>query len=117
MANPTPALASPPPLVAIAVEIPTTSPFPLASAPPELPGLMAASVWMASTSSRPSPPPSSSGTFTTRCSADTIPVVTELWNPNGLPITIAASPTCRSAARPTFAVVSPARRTLSTARS
>jgi hypothetical protein len=104
-------------LVAIAVEIPTTSPPPLTSTPPEFPGLMAASVWMASTSSRSSPPFSPPGTFTTRCSADTIPVVTELWNPNGLPTTIAASPTRRSADRPTLATASPARPTLSTARS
>ena len=36
-----------PPLVAIAVLMPTTSPFVLTSAPPELPGLIAASVWIA----------------------------------------------------------------------
>ena len=33
---------------AIAVLIPTSSPLRLTSAPPELPGLMAASVWMKS---------------------------------------------------------------------
>jgi hypothetical protein len=44
-------------------------------------------------------------------------VVTELWNPNGLPTTIAASPTRRSADRPTLTTVSPVRRTFSTARS
>ncbi|MDF2708852.1 MAG: hypothetical protein K0R62_4504 [Nonomuraea muscovyensis] len=33
--------------VAMAELTPTTSPLPLTSGPPELPGLMAASVWMA----------------------------------------------------------------------
>ena len=46
MLNPTPSL--PPPLDAIELLIPTTSPFMLTSGPPELPGLIAASVWMKS---------------------------------------------------------------------
>ena len=44
-------------------------------------------------------------------------VVTELGTPNGLPTTIAASPTFRLVTWPTLAVVSPERRTLTTARS
>ena len=56
MAKPTPMLplcdVRPPRLPeateAIAVLMPTTSPAPSTSAPPELPGLIAASVWMAS---------------------------------------------------------------------
>ena len=51
IAKPTPMLPpSPvrlPPTVAIAELTPTTSPSRLTSGPPELPGLMAASVWMA----------------------------------------------------------------------
>ena len=43
MLNPTPSL--PPPLEAIELLIPITSPFMLTSGPPEFPGLMAASVW------------------------------------------------------------------------
>ena len=55
MANPTPMLplcdcapGTPEATVAMAVLMPITSPAPLTSAPPELPGLIAASVWMAS---------------------------------------------------------------------
>ena len=44
MAKPMPML--PPPRLKIAVLMPTTSPWRLSSGPPELPGLMAASVWM-----------------------------------------------------------------------
>ncbi len=47
MAKPTPMLPSPWPEVAIAVLMPTTWPARLTSAPPELPGLIAASVWIA----------------------------------------------------------------------
>ncbi len=44
MANPMPAKA--PLRLAIAVFMPTTSPRAFESGPPELPGLIAASVWM-----------------------------------------------------------------------
>jgi hypothetical protein len=47
IAKPTPAFACVPP-DAICALTPTTSPFRLSSGPPELPGLIAASVWMAS---------------------------------------------------------------------
>ena len=55
IAKPTPMLplcdcdpGTPEATVAIAVLMPMTSPAPLTSAPPELPGLIAASVWSAS---------------------------------------------------------------------
>ncbi|MNC98753.1 hypothetical protein D3C83_168110 [compost metagenome] len=47
IAKPTPMLPLLP-WVAIALLMPMTSPFMLTSAPPELPGLIGASVWMAS---------------------------------------------------------------------
>ena len=46
--KPIPWLPRPPPLVAMAVLMPMSCPSTLTSAPPELPGLMAASVWMKS---------------------------------------------------------------------
>ena len=62
----------------IAELMPTSSPFKLTSAPPELPGLIDASVWMKSSNAwrlRPLRP-----------SALTMPDVTLFENPNGLPI-------------------------------
>ena len=47
-AKPTPTLPLPLPPVAIWVFTPTTRPRESSSGPPELPGLMAASVWMTS---------------------------------------------------------------------
>ena len=64
----------------IAVLIPMTSPLDVARAPPELPGLRAASVWITSSMVRP---------LTERIerpSADTTPAVTVDSNPKGLPI-------------------------------
>ena len=52
MAKPMPELWSAP-FEAIMVLMPMTSPRELSSGPPELPGLMAASVWMASSMARP----------------------------------------------------------------
>jgi hypothetical protein len=52
MAKPMPELWSAP-LEAIMVLMPMTSPWELSSGPPELPGLMAASVWMASSMGAP----------------------------------------------------------------
>jgi hypothetical protein len=46
-ASPTPRLPRPP-FATIAVAMPMTLPSPSTSAPPELPGLIAASVWMKS---------------------------------------------------------------------
>ena len=53
MAKPMPALWFEPP-VAIRLLMPMTSPREFSSGPPEFPGLMAASVWMASSISAPS---------------------------------------------------------------
>ncbi|KAG1167652.1 hypothetical protein G6F35_017662 [Rhizopus arrhizus] len=65
--------------------MPTRLPSASTSAPPELPGLMAASVWMKfSYVFRPSP---------LRPSADTIPCVVVCPTPNGLPIASTTSPT------------------------
>ena len=64
--------------------IPTTSPFMLKSGPPELPGLMEASVWM-KLSYGPAP--------MTRPLALTIPVVTVWLSPKGLPMARTQSPT------------------------
>src|SRR5919198_152480 len=47
--------ASPRPTPATAVLTPTTRPLPSASAPPEFPGLRAASVWMTLSTTRPPP--------------------------------------------------------------
>ena len=48
MAKPTPMLPASWPRLALAVRMPTTSPAVLTIGPPELPGLIGASVWMAS---------------------------------------------------------------------
>ena len=69
----------------IAVLMPMRLPAPSISAPPELPGLIAASVWMKfSKVLMPSP---------VRPSAETMPLVTVWLKPNGLPIASTTSPT------------------------
>ena len=74
---------------AIAVLIPITRPSTSTSGPPELPGLIAASVWIASTSV------SVPATCTVRPRPDTMPVVTVGLPamPSALPIATTASPT------------------------
>ena len=68
----------------IAVLMPITSPSMLNSGPPELPRLIAASVWMKS----------SYGPWRmSRPRAETMPAVTEPPRPNGLPIASTQSPT------------------------
>ena len=67
--------------------MPTSSPRALTSAPPELPWLMAASVWM--NDSTPLAPME-------RALAETIPAVTVLLSPSGLPTASTHSPTFRS---------------------
>ena len=62
--------------------MPTTSPRRLISGPPELPGLMATSVWISGSSSPVS-----------RDLALTMPAVTVLSRPNGEPMAITHSPT------------------------
>ena len=75
----------PEPPATIAVLMPTTSPCMLTSGPPELPGLMAASVWRKS-SNGPWP--------ICRALALMIPAVTVAWSPNGEPTAMTQSPTC-----------------------
>ena len=67
--------------------MPITRPWMSASAPPELPGLIAALVWIVFGSVTPLPSDSC------RLSALTMPWVTLELSPSGLPIAIAMSPT------------------------
>ena len=69
----------------IAVLMPTNSPFMFTRAPPELPGLMAASVWMKK--------PRSVMPTWVRATAETMPLVTVWPTPNGLPSASTRSPT------------------------
>ena len=70
-------------MVAPADGMPTRALAQFTNEPPLLPGLMAASVWMAKTSSAETPP--SAGTWTLRPSALTMPAVTLLDSPSGAP--------------------------------
>ena len=77
----------------------------LTSAPPELPGLIAASVWMASSTVfwfRASPPAA-----TGRFRALMMPVVTVPSSPSGEPIATTSWPTCRLAEEPSVIGVRP----------
>ncbi len=89
MAKPIPALRSP----RMAVLTPMSCPSMLRSGPPELPGLIDASVWMKSKSVR-------SPALKLRCTAETTPVVTVFASPNGLPMAMTVSPMRRSSERP-----------------
>ena len=71
--------------------MPTSLPSRSTSAPPELPGLIAASVWM---KERKSPAPIE------RASAETMPLVTVWPTPNGLPIASTRSPTSSASLSP-----------------
>ncbi len=93
IAKPMPTL--PPLWLKMAVVIPTTSPRSLNSGPPELPGLMGASVWMKS-SYGPAP--------IARPLALTMPAVTVLLRPKGLPIATTQSPTLMPSESPSLAV-------------
>src|SRR3954464_9490436 len=84
IAKPTPVL--PPLEEAIWELMPITRPAASSSGPPELPGLMAASVCTAPGMEKPL------GASISRPSAETMPVVTVPSRPNGLPMAIAASP-------------------------
>ena len=75
--------ARPRPIPATAVLIPTTRPRLSASAPPELPGLSAASVWMTFSTSLLARP---SRAASDRPRALTTPAVTLPANPRGLPM-------------------------------
>ena len=81
--------ASPSPTPATAVLIPTTQPRPSASAPPELPGLSAASVWITFSTIRPAV---RERTGSERPSAETTPAVTDPAKPCGLPMATTSWP-------------------------
>src|SRR6266540_3908175 len=80
--------------------MPTTSPALLASAPPELPGCSAASVWMTLSMMRPIRPLDAVNDLP---SALTTPALTEPANPSGLPTAITSWPTRTSSASPSMA--------------
>src|SRR3954469_2148598 len=89
IANPIPSAAAPlnSGSVAASVGMPMTAPVASTSAPPLLPGLIGALVWI--TAGRATPPPS----LTVRLVALTMPCVTLERRPSGLPIASAYSPT------------------------
>ena len=94
----------------IAVLIPTTSPCMFTSGPPELPGLIAASVCKKS----------SKGPWSScRALALMMPAVTVAWRPNGEPTASTQSPTCIRSESPRRAYLKVAlpSSSLSTARS
>ena len=80
-----------------------TAPVASKSGPPELPGLMEASIWMALVMTRSEDAcvwsweveSSSMDTSTGRFSAETMPVVTVLDRPSGAPIAMTGAPTWR----------------------
>ena len=76
-----------PPAVAIWELMPITRPVSSSSGPPELPGLIGASVWMTSSIEKPL------GALIERPMPETMPSVAVRSRPNGLPIAIAVSPT------------------------
>jgi len=78
----------------MALLIPISLPVRLISAPPELPGLMAASVCsrLRKVNGRPSRP----GTVISRSRAESTPTVTVCSCPKGLPMAMTVSPTIRS---------------------
>jgi hypothetical protein len=85
-AKPMPTL--PPPLDWICELTPMTCPRVLSSGPPELPGLIGASVCRTSSIEKPL------GAVISRSRAEMIPAVAVRSRPNGLPIATASSPTC-----------------------
>ena len=102
-AKPIPTLPLLVPPVAICVLIPMTSPAASISGPPELPGLIAASVWITSVIRKPL---TSAGIW--RCLAETTPVVSVRSRPKGLPIATTGSPTCDVRGRaPSFSGLRP----------
>jgi hypothetical protein len=84
----------PPEPVAICALIPITRPAASSRGPPELPGLIEASVWMTLEIWKPL------GASIWRCLAETMPVVTVRERPKGLPMAIAGSPTLTSSESP-----------------
>src|SRR3954447_2632547 len=106
--------ARPRPTPATAVLTPTTSPRPVTSAPPELPGLRAASVWMTLSMMRVA---ARLRAGSERPSADTTPAVTEPAKPLGLPIATTSWPTRSASASPSVAGIRSRASARSTARS
>ena len=86
MAKPTPSLA--PDWLSIWLFTPMTRPCMFSNGPPELPGLTAASVWIAPAIEY------ELSELIVRLSALTIPLVTVSARPKGLPIATTPSPTC-----------------------
>ena len=78
----------------MAVLTPISRPLESRSGPPELPGLIAASVWITSRMMRPA------GERNSRPSALITPTVSVWSSPNGLPTASTRRPTSRSAERP-----------------
>ena len=113
IAKPMPGAAVPPSSgsVAARVGIPITRPCRSASAPPELPGLIAALVWITSGSATPFP------SETPWRKALTMPSVTLERSPSGLPIAMAKSPTSSLLESANAAGVSFSPETLTMARS
>ena len=89
--------ARPSPTPATAVLMPTIRPRASANAPPELPGLRAASVWMTSSITRRFRPDQ---TGMERPSPLTTPAVTEPESPSGLPTAMTSWPTRSNSASP-----------------
>ncbi len=83
--------------------MPTTAPVPSTSAPPELPGLIAASVWIASRYGVGEPSSPDSGPARSR--AETMPAVTVPASPSGEPIAMTGSPTASWSESPSVATV------------
>src|SRR5438270_684707 len=106
--------ASPSPQPATAVLMPTTRLAESASAPPELPGLSAASVWMTSSTTRAVRP---SRVGSDRPTPLTTPAVTEPARPSGLPTATTSCPTASVPASPRTAGGGVAVRARTTARS
>ena len=107
--------ARPRPMPATAVLTPIRRACESASAPPELPGFSAASVWITSSMNRRFPLPSA--VASERPNPLTTPDVTEPANPIGLPIATTSWPTRSWSALPTRAGCRPSARARATARS
>ena len=87
--------------------MPTTRPERSTSGPPELPGLIAASVWIASITVLTLSVPESSPVRTGRSRALTMPDVTLPCSPSGEPMATTSWPGCRVAELPSVALVRP----------
>ena len=110
-AKPTP--SPPPPVDWIWELIPITRPFASSSGPPELPWLMAASVWIAF------PILKAVRESMSRLTAEITPIDSDCCSPNGLPMAATGSPTWRPLEEPsgTGVRLRPAGFTLSSATS